>query len=275
MFKRFAARVSALILRFLDQPTGRYAPFFSPDIEVIRKALRPGDVLLVEGNTRLSAIIKYLTQSTWSHATLYIGNTLGPDPASGQPRELIEAEAKPGVIAVPLSKYAHFNKRICRPVGLTAKDIQKVIDYAAARIGMKYDSKQIVDLARYLFPYPPVPVALRRRMLAIGSGDPTKAICSVLIAEAFASIHYPILPERAEIGGKAYCVAPYIQSECEHIRKHGLFTPRDFDISPYFAVVKPTIEHGFDYRALKWIPDTTNQPSGSTGRGLRSGSTAT
>jgi hypothetical protein len=29
-----------------------------------------------------------------------------------------------------------------------------------------------------------------------------------------------------------------------------LYTPRDFDISPYFQVVKPTIEHGFSYRGL-------------------------
>jgi hypothetical protein len=275
MFKRFAAWASGRILHFLAQPTGRYAPFFSPDIEVLRQALRPGDVLLVEGNTRLSAIIKYLTQSTWSHATLYIGDALGPDPAGGEKRVLIEAEAVPGVIAVPLSKYASFHTRICRPVGLSAEDVKKVIDYAVTRIGMQYDSKQIVDLARYLFPYPPVPVSWRRRLLAIGSGDPTKAICSVLIAEAFDSVHYPILPERVEIGGKIYGVAPYVQSELKHIRKHGLYTPRDFDISPYFAIIKPTIEHGFDYHTLVWAPENSDQPSGGNGRGLRSGSTAT
>ena len=28
--------------------------------------------------------------------------------------------------------------------------------------------------------------------------------------------------------------------------------PRDFDISPYFEIVKPTIVHGFDYLALHW-----------------------
>ena len=28
--------------------------------------------------------------------------------------------------------------------------------------------------------------------------------------------------------------------------------PRDFDISPYFEVVKPTIVHGFDYTSLHW-----------------------
>jgi hypothetical protein len=117
---------------------------------------------------------------------------------------------------------------------------------------MQYDSRQIVDLARYLFPYPPVPVFLRRRLLAIGSGDPTRAICSTLIAEAFESIHYPILPESVE--GAEYGIAPFIQSETDHIRKHGLYTPRDFDISPYFAVIKPTIENNFDYHSLEWAP---------------------
>ena len=38
--------------------------------------------------------------------------------------------------------------------------------------------------------------------------------------------------------------------ELRHNEKHGLFTPRDFDISPYFAVVKPLLEDGFDYRAV-------------------------
>ena len=32
--------------------------------------IEPGDVLLVEGDNRISAIIKYLTQSTWSHSAL-------------------------------------------------------------------------------------------------------------------------------------------------------------------------------------------------------------
>ena len=36
-------------------------------------SLKPGDVLLVEGNNHISGVIKYLTQSTWSHAALYVG----------------------------------------------------------------------------------------------------------------------------------------------------------------------------------------------------------
>jgi hypothetical protein len=91
-------------------------------------------------------------------------------------------------------------------------------------------------------------------MLAIGSGDPTRAICSVLVAEAFASIHYPILPERTSFHGKTIGIAPFVEKEAEHIRRHGLYTPRDFDVSPYFEIVKPSLD-GFDYRALVWQPD--------------------
>ena len=246
--------VSALMLRYLMQPTGRYAPFYAPDPEVVRKALQPCDILLVEGNTRLSAVIKYLTQSTWSHAALYVGERPGDVSPHGEPNVLLEADADIGVATVPLSKYVSYHTRICRPVGLDDAARQRVIDYALKRVGTQYDSQRIVDLARYMFPYPPVPVWLRRRMLSIGSGDPTRAICSTLIAEAFATIHYPILPERASINGKTYAIAPYVQSEIDHIRTYGLYTPRDFDVSPFFAIVKPTLAAGFDYRTVQWGP---------------------
>jgi hypothetical protein len=36
------------------------------------------------------------------------------------------------------------------------------------------------------------------------------------------------------------------------IRHSSLYCPRDFDISPYFNVVKPTIATGFNYKALRW-----------------------
>jgi hypothetical protein len=263
--------ISGRILRYLNAPTYRYAPFFGPEPDILARALRPGDVLLVEGNTRLSAVIKYLTQSTWSHASLYIGDALGPPKGGAEAQLLVEAEAETGVATVPLSKFAHFNTRICRPIGLSEDERNRVVRFAISKIGMQYDTKHILDLARYLFPYPPVPVALRRRLLAIGSGDPTRAICSTLIAEAFYSIRYPILPERVVIDGKTYGVAPYVQGEIEHIRKYGLFTPRDFDVSPFFAVVKPTIERGFDFHSLTWAPVGFDAPAtGDPGRsGLR------
>lgn len=62
------------------------------------------------------------------------------------------------------------------------------------RIGCTYDMRNIIDLARFLLPTPPVPVRWRRQMIALGSGEPTRAICSTLIAQAFQSVRYPILP---------------------------------------------------------------------------------
>jgi hypothetical protein len=250
MYQRLKEWISRRIIRYLATPARRYAPFFAPPIDILRRCLEPGDVLLIEGNTRLSAAIKYLTQSTWSHATLCVFDPAKPNESDVEQNVLLEANAEHGVGLVPLSKYAHFNTRICRPVGLNSTERQKIIDYALARVGMQYDTNQIFDLARYLFPYPPVPVFVRRRLLAIGSGDPTRAICSTLIAEAFGSIHYPILPESVE--GTSYGIAPFVESESDHIRRHGLYTPRDFDISPYFSVIKPTIESGFNFHELKW-----------------------
>ncbi len=252
MFQRLKEWTGQRILRYLNTPSRRYAPFFAPPLDVLRHSLQPGDVLLIEGDTRLSTVIKFLTQSTWSHAALFVGDAGKGETSGGEPHVLLEAYSEVGVVLAPLSKYEKFNTRICRPVGLTNEERKAVIDFAVARVGMQYDNKQIFDLARYLFPYPPVPVFFRRRMLAIGSGDPTRAICSTLIAAAFESIHYPILPETVD--GARYGIAPFVQSETDHIRKHGLYTPRDFDISPYFSVVKPVIVENFDYHTIKWAP---------------------
>ena len=41
-------------------------------------------------------------------------------------------------------------------------------------------------------------------------------------------------------------------AEAMHIRHHSLFAPRDFDVSPYFQIVKPWLAHGFDYRSIVW-----------------------
>ena len=105
-------RIAEFIAGKVTAQSSGYEPYTPSDPESLRRALEPGDVLLVEGNQKVSAAIKYLTQSTWSHSALYVGEIL-------------------------------------------------------------------------------------------------------------------------------------------HIRHHSLFAPRDFDLSPYFKIVKPTIEFGFDYRKLQ------------------------
>ncbi|MBL8315270.1 MAG: hypothetical protein JNK55_16120 [Rubrivivax sp.] len=96
-------------------------------------------------------------------------------------------------------------------------------------------------------------------MIAFGSGDPSRAICSTLIAQAFQAVHYPILPEvtyqDALDGAGGHC-----RRELLHIRHHSLYAPRDFDMSPYFEVVKPTLRPGFDPHRLAWENDARSEP---------------
>ncbi len=240
------------LAKYLSQPLSHYHPYTAIDGEQLRELLQPGDVLLVEGNTRVSSAIKYLTQSTWSHATLFIGDALGQGLDVEASPTLIEADINRGVIAIPLASYTRFNTRICRPINLTPEDRARVVDFAVSRLGLAYDLKNLIDLARYLFPTPPVPAFMRRRLLALGSGDPTRALCSTLIAQAFQSVRYPILPCVERLDEEAQRSSAYTTKEILHIRHHSLFTPRDFDLSPYFQVIKPLQARGFDYRSLVW-----------------------
>jgi len=202
----------------------------------------PGDIVLVEGNTRVSTAIKYLTQSTWSHSSLYVGPISGRSEPSGEPHVLVEADVEHGVLSAPASKYSRAHTRICRPIGLSADDVRAVTKFAVDRIGMAYDLRNTFDLLRYLLPTPPVPSRFRRRMIALGAGSPTRAICSTLIAQAFQTINYPILPPIEDFASGQACIASMGSEgarEIEHVRHYSLFAPRDFDISPYFMVVKP------------------------------------
>jgi hypothetical protein len=229
---------------------GEPPPENIPQLRRLEAVLQPCDVLLVDGGeAKVSSIIKYLTQSTWSHAALYVGRALQSHHGGREDGVLVESELGNGVIVSPLSKYARYPVRICRPVGLSEADKLKVIGYCARHIGDDYDLRNILDLMRWLLPAPPVPRRFRRRMLALGSGEPTRVICSALIAQAFQSVRFPILPSvrRVLAEGRENDVR-----EILHIRHHSLFSPRDFDLSPYFSVVKPTIEHGFDYKAMSW-----------------------
>src|SRR5690606_11582430 len=113
---------------------------------------------------------------------------------AGGPR-LVEADINEGVRIVPLSHFEKMHTRVCRPVGLDAEAIDALVAYAVSRIGQRYDLRNVIDLGRYLLHPPPVPERYRRRLLALGSGEPTRAICSSLIADAFATVRYPVLPD--------------------------------------------------------------------------------
>ncbi len=258
MLKDLRDRLGRWLANYLQKESSGYRPYTASDPDTLRRFLRPGDVLLVEGAQKISTAIKYLTQSTWSHAAMYVGDRLPETEEGGERLALVEVELGLGTIASPLEKYASYNTRICRPVGLDPDDREKVVRYMIDRLGTRYDLKNIVDLARYLLPTPPVPVRWRRRLLALGSGSPTRAICSTMIAQAFQSVRYPILPHIEETGGGLTSVPA--RKLIYHIRHHSLFTPRDFDLSPYFRIIKPTVEGGFDYKALTWAAPRDKKP---------------
>jgi cell wall-associated NlpC family hydrolase len=236
---------------YLARPRHVHSTSAPADLVQLAACLRPGDVLLVEGHSKFSSAIKYLTQSTWSHAALYVGDALDAHDAAGASLCFIEADVVQGVRAVAMGEFAGLHARVCRPRSLRAEDVAAVIGHARQRLGHHYDLKNIVDLVRYLLPTPPVPQRWRRRLLSLGSGDPTRAICSTLIAKAFEAVGYPVLPtiERRPSDDP---LCPDCIDEILHVRHHSLFVPRDFDVSPYFEVVKPTLAAGFDHRALRW-----------------------
>jgi hypothetical protein len=190
----------------LTKPLGHYQRRVPNDLASLRRHIKKGDVILVEGDQRVSEVIKYLSQSAWSHAAIYIGDELWRrNPAlsrvltarygtDGQ-HLLVEALVEEGVVAAPLSKYIDFNIRVCRPYNLRREDLQTVLDDVIAQIGYRYNVKNLIDLARYFLPVSLVPRRLRRTALEFGSGVPTQAICSSMIAHAFGKVRYPILPQ--------------------------------------------------------------------------------
>lgn len=245
------------LARFLSRHSPRHDVLSTTSGTELLALMQPGDVLLVDGNTRISTAIKYLTQSSWSHAAMFVGTA--PFAGTGHPDHcLVEADLNEGVRSLAIDEYTQVPTRICRAVGLSTLEQQALVKFVLKRMGERYDLRNVVDLARYLLPTPPVPVRFRRQMIALGSGEPTRAICSTLIAQAFQAVRYPILPRIVRRPApQPGCDACY--DEIFHIRHHSLFAPRDFDISPYFKVVKPALEGDFDYRGVRWNEESEDE----------------
>jgi hypothetical protein len=223
----------------------------------------------------VSQAIKYLTMSSWSHSALYIGDALLQRDAARRVeiqrrfgREakhlLVEALVDRGVVVSPLVKYIDYNIRVCRPVGLRPDDLHVVLDHVISRIGWKYDRRNFWDLTRYFLPFQMIPPDLREDALHFGSGVETETICSSVLAEAFARVRFPILPVpvrrkpqtareklRQKLLGRPTRRA---WSGLLRARHPTLCVPRDFDLSPYFDIIKFNTREvaAFDYRRLEW-----------------------
>ena len=142
-----------LLVKFITLETGEYSPFAVHSLELRADTLKHCDVLLVEGIQWVSTAIKYLSQSTWSHAAIFVGNIIDPEEHAVDLKVLIVADVKDGVIGVPLSCYTHLNTRILRPVGLTAEDKCRIIGHMMRHLGSSYCLRNVWDSCPLPVPY--------------------------------------------------------------------------------------------------------------------------
>lgn len=229
------------------------------DFDRICHEIIPGDVLLMEGTSPVSDLIKKVIHSPWTHASLYIGRLHSiEDPEIRQqvqaycqcePSDQLLLETWPlqGTIITPVKHYAEEHIRICRPDGISHQDTQQVINYAVSHLGGSYDWRHFFDLGRFTLASKWLPKRWRSSLFQ--RHKPTrisKDICSALIAEAFTSINFPILPFIEEKrNGKISMMH----------RNPKLFVPSDFDYSPYFKIIKYPIIPGHNsghYHGFPW-----------------------
>ena len=241
---------------YITRPREEYRRWFFNDPVRLKSRIRPGDVLLVEGDQRVSQAIQYLTMSPWSHSAMYVGSALLRDPErrpevrrrfGSEARYLVvEALVESGVVASPLTKYIDYNIRVCRPIGLSPEQIRTVVDDVVSRIGYRYDQRNVTDLCRYLLPFHLIPSRLKEEALHFGSGRDTETICSSMLAEAFARVGFAIKPVHVRRSAQRRGIwarllgrrARRAFSGLLRTRHSSLCVPRDFDLSPSFDVVK-------------------------------------
>jgi hypothetical protein len=229
------------LVRYLTAELPTYQRRVPNDMDRMKAELRPGDVVLVEGKSRISRMIMTLTQSSWSHAGMYIGDALlrwgGPhaDSALGRfgveaAQLVLESDMADGVRVKPVAWYGDHNLRICRPQGLAAADLERVVAEMLRHLGLRYDQRNIFDLGRYLTPLQLLPARWRRRPLYLGSSSSREVICSALIAKAFYQVGFPVQP----MMGRALGASP----KGVAVRHPSYIMPRDFDLSANFEVLK-------------------------------------
>jgi hypothetical protein len=273
-------RIVSSMGRLLTQPLRSYEQRIPNDIQALRSQLRPGDVILVEGDQRISQVIRYLTQSSWSHAAIYIGDELRrlrpevlptyADLHGPEGRYLVLEALESGVTCSPITKYTRHNIRICRPRNLRREDLEQILIEVCAQLGKPYNMRHVLELGRYFFPVSLIPRRYRRAALRYG-GEATEVICTTMLARAFAGVGYPIVPrvtldeienpqrwfDRLRRRDNTRMVRALYEKE-----DPALITPRDFDLSPYFDVIKFNhLANGkFDYRRIEWASTDVPAP---------------
>jgi hypothetical protein len=121
--KKLAHFMRDNIFRRLEAPRRNYEKTMINNMHGLCDVIRKGDVILVEGDSKISRMIKLFTHSTWSHSAIYVGDALLK--TGGMDKEVIlkqfanedahhmivEAFTGTGVTAAPIRKYKDYNIR--------------------------------------------------------------------------------------------------------------------------------------------------------------------
>ena len=243
-------RIGRYLLKRLEMPIPSYEQRIINNIKILYREIRPGDVLLVEGRSKLSRIIQLITKSAWSHAAIYVGDRLANEGLRGKLSDLdlndrqhmlIEADAANGVIAVPLNKYQDYNIRICRPFGISTEDLIAVIDDVVGNLGNYYDHENLADLVLLLLPPFLNPFKKRTIQACLGGCTEYKVICSGMIPTPFQKVGYPIIPALLPASDFDNHLIDNPYGSKLIMRHYSQIVPRDFDLSPNFEIVKYNI----------------------------------
>jgi len=219
--------------------------------------IRPGDILLDSGVSRAARLVKKVTQTPWTHVSLYLGrlhdiesaemrqliiDTFNPDPAEPL---IFESVLGRGNYIDTLHAYKDNKIRLCRPYQISHEDVQNVLNYAIRHIGADYNLRHFFDLGRFLLSNRIIPRQWRSTLFDKETGEATRQICSGMIAKAFMSVRYPILPT----------INSNQANETQFIHRNpNLFIPADFDYSPYFKIIKFPKFHSHETPAYHHLP---------------------
>jgi hypothetical protein len=211
---RARSRFVGALVAYLAAPVRNSIPERSAGCQRQPIALSRGDVLLSRGNTPLAALIERITESRWTHVSMYVGPLEnGPDPVC-----IVEADIAAGVRSIRLSELNALEVCVLRPVRLSETDRGQLADWVVSRIGADYDLSHAWSLCRKLLcKWLPVQ---SRPSPAMRACNATRFICCTLLAHAFAFVGYPI-----------------VASKSAAAMDHGSLTPGDFEHVSLFEVI--------------------------------------
>jgi hypothetical protein len=144
----------------------------------------------------------------------------GPDPLC-----IVEADIAAGVRSIRLSELTALQVRVLRPIGLNDMDRCRLADWVVSRIGSEYDLEHALGLGQYLLRLPLLPKRLRPAPDTVGH-TAARFICSSLLAQAFALVGYPILPDQMRVRLTATA-------------DHRNLIPADFERASVFVAISP------------------------------------